>query len=155
MFTRAISVSIRWHTQAQKHKNLLPPTCHCFSVTFPRACAYACVVPVITYDATTQAHAQAQENGNRSILLYLCLCLRRCVVRVNRDDASISTSASTRRLCLRRTGLHVGFLCLCLCLRRTCKPGLKGKCHLFVVLLWMATKHICIVGNVKIKVQFC
>ena len=44
-----------------------------------------------------------------------------------RDDASISTSASTRRLCPRRTGLHVGFLCLCLCLclwlRRTCKPG--------------------------------
>ena len=49
-----------------------------------------------------------------------CLILRRYVVRVNRDDASINTSARTRRLCLRRTGLHVGFLCLCL---RRCKPG--------------------------------
>ena len=97
-----------------------------FSVSFPCSCAYACVVPVYTYDATTQA--QAQENGNHSILLCLCLCLclclRRCVVRVNRHDASINTSATTRRLCLRRTGLHVaGFLCLCL--RRTCKPGLR------------------------------
>ena len=77
----------------------------------------------------TIVHVTTQEN--RSILLCLCLCLRRCVVRVNRDDASISTSASTRRLCLRRTGLHVGFLCLCLCLclclRRTCKPGFKNK----------------------------
>ena len=35
----------------------------------------------------------------------LCLCLRRCVVRVNRDDDSIRIS--TRRLCLRRTGLNV------------------------------------------------
>ena len=63
-----------------------------------------------------------QKDGNRSILL--CLCLRPCVVRVNRDDASINTSASTRRVRLRRTGLHVGFLCLCLFLRRTYKPGL-------------------------------
>ena len=74
------------------------------------------VPPAYTYDATTQAQAQAQENVNRSILLCLCLCLRRGVVRVNRDDASIRTSASTRRLCLRRTALQVGFLCLCLCL---------------------------------------
>ena len=86
-------------------------TCHCFSVFFPCACVYACIVPVYTYDATTQAQAQAQaqENGNRSILLCLCSCFRRCVVRVNRNGASISTSARTRRLCLRRTGLHVGF----------------------------------------------
>ena len=54
-----------------------------------------------------------------------CACAYACVVRVNRDDASISTSSSTRRLCLRRTGLHVGFLCLCLCLGRTCKPGFR------------------------------
>ena len=129
IFTRVISISIRWHTQAQKHKKLLPPFCKrqsmsnqnvrwqlatVFSVYFSCACAYACVVPVYTCDATTQA--QAQENGNHSILLCSCLC--RCVVRVNRDDASMST----RRLCLRRTGLHVGFLCLCL--RRTCKPGI-------------------------------
>ena len=104
-------------------------TCHCFSVSFP--CAYACVVPVYTYDAMkqAQAQAQAQENGNRSILLCLCLCLclRPCVVRVNWDDASISTRESTRSLCLRRTGLHVGFLCLCLCLRHMCKPGLIFK----------------------------
>ena len=98
-------------------------------LSFPCACVNACVVPVYTYDATTQA--QAQENENSSILLCLCLCLRRCVVRVNREDASISTSASTRRLCLRRIGLHVGFLCLCLYLRRTCKPGFNGgrKCY--------------------------
>ena len=56
-------------------------------------------------------------------LVLVLNCLRRYVLRVNRDDASINTSASTRRLCLRRTGLHVGFLCLCL--RRTCKPGLN------------------------------
>ena len=74
------------------------------------------------YNATTQA----QEIGNRSILLCLCLCLRCCVVRVNRNDVSINTNASTRRLCLRRTGLHVGFLCLWLCLCRTCKPGLMA-----------------------------
>ena len=65
------------------------------------------------------------------LFLRLCWCLRRCVVCVNRDDASISTSASTRRLCLRRTGLHVGFLCFCLCfcsrLRRTCKPGFMKR----------------------------
>ena len=91
--------------------------------------------PGLYYDATTQAQAQSQQNGNRSILLCLCLCLRRCVVRVNRDDASISTSTSTRRLCLRRTGLHVGFLCLCL--RRTCKP-LRRTCKPF----WITEKVI-------------
>ena len=48
-------------------------------------------------------------------------CAYACVVRVNRNNAS----ASTRRLCLRRTGLHAGFLCLCLC--RTCKPGLSDE----------------------------
>ena len=62
----------------------------------------------------------------------LVLCLRRCVVRVNRNDASINTSADKRRLCLRRTGLHVGFLCLCLCLCRTCKPGFNITCTLSV-----------------------
>ena len=41
-----------------------------------------------------------------------CSCLRRRVVRVNRNDASINTSASTRRLYLRRTGLHVGYACV-------------------------------------------
>ena len=39
-------------------------------------------------------------------------CAYACVVRVNRDDASINTSVvGTRRLCLSRTGLHVAFLC--------------------------------------------
>ena len=88
--------------------------------------AYAWVISVYTYDVTMQAQAQAQKNGNRSILLCLCLCLRRCIVRLKQDDASINTSVNTRHLCLRRTGLHVGFLCLCLCLclRRMCKPEL-------------------------------
>ena len=82
------------------------------------------------FTRTTQR--RKHKHKRMEILLCLCICLRRCVVRVNRDDASISTSASTRRLCLRRTGLHVGFLCLCLCLclclRRTCKPGFNEQC---------------------------
>ena len=87
------------------------------SISALRLRLFSCLrhpIPVYTYNKMTQA----QENGNRSILL--CLCLRCCVVHVNRDDESIST----RR---RRTGLHVGFLWLCLCLRRACKPGLKGR----------------------------
>ena len=92
------------------------------------------------FTRTTQRRQHKHKKMNRSILLCLCLCLRLFVVSVNRYDASISTSTSTRRLCLRRTGLHVGFLCLCLCLRlslrRTCKAGLSstavhsGRLHL-------------------------
>ena len=62
---------------------------------FSCACAYACVVPVHMYDATTQAQAQAQEEGKISFVLHLRLhrpsshvcflalmlvSLRRCVV---------------------------------------------------------------------------
>ena len=44
----------------------------------------------------TQAQAQAQENGNISFFLRLRLCLRRCVARVNRDDASILAQAQEK-----------------------------------------------------------
>ena len=68
-------------------------------------------------------HVRLKHKHKRmEIVPFSRACAYACVVRVNRDDASISTSASTRRLCLRRTGLHVGFLSLCL--RRTCKPDL-------------------------------
>ena len=127
-------------------------TCHCFSVSFPYACACACVFPLYMYDATTQA--QAQENGNRSIFLCLCLCLRRCVVRVNWNDATISTSANTRHLCLRRTGLDVGFLCLCLCLclclSRPCKPGFMAQFFLKIAKLLQYSET-----SPEIKVIFC
>ena len=71
----------------------------------------------------------ASHRFTRRFLVLVLMLAWLPVVRVNWHDASISTSASTRRLCLLRTGLHVGFLCLCLCLRRTCKPGLT--CGLF------------------------
>ena len=79
-------------------------------VLIPCACAYACVAPVY---------------------ILLCLCLSRYVVSVNRDDASISTSASTRRLCLRRTGLQVRFLRLCFYfLEDLATTYLEGKVNL-------------------------
>ena len=61
---------------------------------------------------TTQRRKHKHKRKRMEIVPFSCACA--CVVRVNRDNASISTSASTRRLCLRRTGLHVGFLCFCL-----------------------------------------
>ena len=75
----------------------------CFSFLSLRLCLCLRRPDIYKHDATTQAQAQAQENENGSIPLYLCL--RRCVVRVNRTDAIINTSASTRPLCLRCTGL--------------------------------------------------
>lgn len=41
---------------------------------------------------------QAQESETIPILLWWCLYLRRCVVRVNRNDASVSTSTSDTKL---------------------------------------------------------
>ena len=81
------------------------------------------------FTRTTQRRKHKQKR--MEIAQFSCACAYTCVVASSvltvRNDASISTSASTRRLCLRRIGLHVGFLCscLCLCLRRTCKPGLN------------------------------
>ena len=58
-------------------------------------------------DATTQAQAQAQEEGNISFFLRL-------------------------RLCLRRPGSHVRFLALALMLaslRRTCEPAFSQESY--------------------------
>ena len=52
--------------------------------------------------------------------------MRRCVVRVNRDDASISISASTREW----NDFHSLVLVLMhASLRRTCKPGRRKHKH--------------------------
>ena len=82
--------------------------------------AYTCIIPVCTHNATTQA--QAQENGNCSILLCLCSCLRRCMVHVNRDNASIKHKV----LMLASHQFARRFLVLVLMLKvvcRTCKPS--------------------------------
>ena len=59
------------------------------------------------------------------LLVFVLTGLRYPGLRGRRNDANISTSTGKRndflflclRLCLRRPGLHVGFLCFCL--RRT------------------------------------
>ena len=47
---------------------------------------------------------------------------------------------SHKRLCLHCTGLHMGFLCLCLrqclCFCRTCKPGFNVVCRLPNFVSW-------------------
>lgn len=67
---------------------------------------YARVIPVYTCDAQRKHKRKNRQNGNRSVFLFLFLCTRRCVARVNRDS-SASEGTSTRRLCLGRTDLHV------------------------------------------------
>ena len=82
-------------------------TCHWFSVSFP--CAYAYVVPVYTYDASTCKHKRMEIIP-----------------------------------CLHHTGLHVGFMYLCLCLRRMCKPGFT-KLHINKTITEFITKFIVVV----------
>ena len=72
-----------------------------------------------------------KESKNRYIFLGLVLILVSLGCMCKSGNPSASTS--TRLLCFRRTGVHIGFLCfkclrifLFLCLRRTCKSNLNG-----------------------------
>ena len=108
------------------------------------------------------------KHKRMEIVPFSCACAYTCVVRVNRNDASIKTS--TRRLCLRRTGLHAGFLCL----RRTCKPGFRlpssqtrhcsphyvtrpeiGNCKSFVIRFYFHGFHCRVREHDIIKISLC
>ena len=106
MFTRAISISIRWHTQAQKHKNVAESrawTAFWREIWFQHG-GLECTL------ALTTCH----------LSLRLCLCLRCPGLHVRRNDASTSTSTSTREW----KSFHCLVLVLMLAsLRHTCKPG--------------------------------
>ena len=104
VYTHEAGISIRWNTQAQWIKILA-------KISNPRwrrytppswkqniLCAFACVIPVYT-----NISGSTRKRND-----FLFLCMRFCL-----------------RLCFRRPGLHVGFLCLCL--RRTCKPAFMYK----------------------------
>ena len=106
-----------------------------FSFLSLRLCLWLRTYALSRFTRTTQRRKHNKHKHKRmEIVPFSCACA--CVVRVNRNDASINTSTSTRRLCLRRTSLHVGFLCLCLCLRRTCKPCCRCP-HLLKRRLWL------------------
>lgn len=68
-------------------------------------------ISVYKYDA--RHHRYKHKHKRMHIFPFSCACVYARVVRLNQDDVSVSIN--TRRLYLRRTGLHAGFLCLCFC----------------------------------------
>ena len=92
-------------THKRKHKDVYTCDEHKHKVTYASVEAKKCST-IARLDSILARDLIAMYAENLSLFfsflsLRLFLCLRRCVVCVNRDDASISTSASTRRLCLR------------------------------------------------------
>ena len=110
MFTRAISISIRWHTQAQKHKILAQ-----------------------SRDSNTAENGNTRVTGMYAdkvslffsfLSLRLSLCLRRPGLHVRRNDASKSTS--TREW---KSFHSLALVPMLASLRRTCKPGRRKDKH--------------------------